>query len=224
MVHLLTMPPAFSLFAQEALDNPVFFFSVVITVVVSVTLHELGHGYAALSQGDDTPRVLGHMTLDPLKHMGLTSLIALVVIGFAWGAMPVNPSRFRSRHGDALVAFAGPAVNLLLAALGLTILGLWMRLGGPVEEGAALNLREFLFVFGMWNILLFLFNLLPIPPLDGSTVVASFVPPYARFIQNPDNQGVFFAAFIAILVFASPLWDAAETVAVTWMRVVGGLG
>ena len=91
--------------------------SKVVAVVISITLHELGHGAAALWQGDETPRLLGHMTLDPRAHMPPISWGLLLLVGIAYGLMPVNPSRFRSKHGDALVAFAGPAVNLILAAL-----------------------------------------------------------------------------------------------------------
>ena len=92
--------PAFleGTFLYMAKIDPFTYVSWVVTVVVSVVLHELGHGVAALRQGDDTPRTSGHMTLNPLVHMGGLSLFLLFVIGIAWGMMPVNPSRFRSRH------------------------------------------------------------------------------------------------------------------------------
>lgn len=202
-----------NLFVRHLTESPVFFFSVVLTVVVSVTLHELGHAYAAIAQGDDTPRVQGHLTLDPLKHMGPMSLIVLLVAGIAWGSTPVNPSRFRSRHGDALVSLAGPAVNLVLAVLGLTVLGLWMRFSPEASGTLAGNLRVFLFVFGEVNLVLCLLNLLPIPPLDGSNVVASFVPGVRRLMTDPNNQGVFFALFILIFFMAGHLWTAASEAA-----------
>lgn len=212
-----------NLFVGQLVENPVYFFSVVLTVVVSVTLHELGHAYAAIAQGDETPRIQGHLTLDPMKHMGPMSLLVLLLVGIAWGATPVNPSRFRSRHGDALVSLAGPAVNLVLAVLGLTVLGLWMRASPQVSGTFAANLRVFLFVFGTWNVLLCLFNLLPIPPLDGSSVVASFVPAARRLMADPNNQGVFFALFIAVFFAAPHLWRAADVAASTFGGWVGGM-
>ncbi|MFV1959536.1 MAG: site-2 protease family protein, partial [Planctomycetota bacterium] len=142
------------LLISQAFTDPVFFFSVIATVVASVTLHELGHAYAAIAQGDPTPRLAGRLTLDPLVHMGPTSLLVLVLVGIAWGQTPVDPTRFRSRYGDALVSFAGPLVNLVLAGLGLTALGLWLRSGGTADGPVAQNVQTFLFLFGMWNLVL----------------------------------------------------------------------
>ena len=218
------MPVAFleGLFISKIQSDPVVFFSVVFTVVVSITLHELGHGFAAISQGDDTPRVMGHMTWDPLVHMGGFSLVLLAVAGLAWGMMPVDPTRFRGRYGEAIVAAAGPAVNLVLAFLALTALGLWIRFGGVADGGAAENFQFFLQVFGVVNVVLFLLNLLPVPPLDGSTVLANFVPPYRRFIGNPDNQGIFLAAFVAVFLLAGGLFSAGARVASRWVEIVAG--
>ncbi len=210
------------LFFEEATKAPVFFFSVITTVIVSITLHELGHAYAAIAQGDDTPRLAGRLTLNPLAHMGIVSIVVLFVVGIAWGSTPVNPSRFRSRHGDALVSIAGPAVNLVLALLGLTALGLWIRFGGVAEEGPAKNFQIFLQLFGTWNIVLLLFNLLPLPPLDGSAVVASFVPPYRRLIRNPDNQGALFVVFLAIFFTAGSLFEAGYVAAGTYLHLLTG--
>ncbi len=113
------------MFIQSLLDpdQRLFYVSWVITVIFSITLHELAHGLMALRRGDHTPVELGHMTINPLVHMGPFSLAALFFLGIAWGAMPVNPSRLRGKYGEALVALAGPVTNLLLAFLGLTGLG-----------------------------------------------------------------------------------------------------
>jgi Zn-dependent protease len=208
-------------FLTTAWEEPVHFVSVIFTVVVSIVLHELAHGYAALAQGDDTPRRLGHITLDPLVHMGVFSIVVLLIAGIAWGQTPVDPTRFRGRFGEALVAVAGPAVNLVLALLGLTAFALWVRFaGGPAEGGLALNFQSFLLVFGVTNLVLCLFNLLPVPPLDGASVVADFVPPYRRFVRDPDNQGVFFALFVGVFVLAPRLFDVAYDVAGFWIRLI----
>ena len=177
-----------------------FFGCVVVTVVISIVLHELAHGWAAIWQGDDTPRLQGHMTADPMVHMGGMSLLMLVLVGFAFGAMPVNPQNFRSKYGDALVAAAGPAMNFLLALVSLTALGLWLRLGEPATEGIAENCQLFLTVFGFFNIVLGVFNLLPVPPLDGSAVLGNFVPAYRRWIDSLGNpMFLFFILFIALM-------------------------
>ncbi len=182
--------------------DPIFYFSVVFGVMLSIILHELGHGFAAIWQGDDTPRVLGRITLDPLVHMGPVSLVVLCLVGIAWGVMPVNPSRFRSKYGDALVAFAGPLVNLILAALALTILGIWYAMAGIATEGAAANLQQFLMILGFMNILLAVFNLLPLPPLDGATVLGNFLPGFRRAANNPANGPFFMGGFILVFFTA----------------------
>ncbi|MDJ0975438.1 MAG: site-2 protease family protein [Planctomycetota bacterium] len=210
------MTPVLALLIDSLQTNPVWFFSVVFGVMLSIVLHELGHGFAAIWQGDDTPRVLGHITLDPVKHMGFVSIVVLFVVGIAWGQMPVNPSRFRSKYGDALVAFAGPFVNLLLALVALTGLGIWRATAGQAAEGAGLNVQNFLWVLGYMNIALALFNLLPLPPLDGATVLGNLVPSFRRFAQEPNNGPIFLGGFILVFMTAGQFLfpfaaDAANT-------------
>jgi Zn-dependent protease len=187
----------------ELLDtNPVFYFTVVIAVLVSVVLHELGHGVAAIWQGDETPRLLGHMTWNPVVHMGYLGLLFLGLFGIAFGRMPVSPARFRGRNGRALVAFAGPAVNLLLALLGIGILAIWVAaVGEPTSLGAAVAF-DFFRILAIFNIILAAFNLLPIPPLDGATVLGDLVPRFRVFAANPKNQAVFMVAFILVFLTA----------------------
>lgn len=206
-------------FLTQAKEDPVYYVSWVVTVLVSVVLHELGHGFAALSQGDETPRETGHMTWSPLVHMGPVSLVLLFVIGLAWGQMPVNPARFKSRYGDAIVSFAGPAVNLVLALVGLTALGLWIRLAPQTLSEKGLT---FLWVFGSANLVLFLLNLIPVPPLDGSRALANLSPPYRRLTTDPNNQGVFLVAFIGIFLGARYLFDAAFWLSDRWISVLVG--
>src|SRR5262245_56622719 len=177
-------------------DEPRFYWSVIVTGIVSVTLHELGHVFAALREGDDTPRLLGHVTLNPVVHMGWLSIAALFFLGVAWGQTPVQPLNFRSRHGDAIVSWSGPAVNLVLAAIGLLVAGLCIRLGGPV--GAI----SFLRIFGMFNVFLFLLNMIPIPPFDGANVLASLSPGFAQLKRDPGAQTMFLVAFGVIFFFA----------------------
>jgi len=115
------------MFIEELGKNPAFFWGMVLVIIFSICFHELAHGLVAVWLGDDTPIEEGRLTLSPFVHMGLFSLICLLVAGIAWGAMPVNENRLRGRYGVALVAIAGPATNVLLAGLALGGLGLWMR-------------------------------------------------------------------------------------------------
>jgi Zn-dependent protease len=185
---------------QELTTDPLYYVMVIVAVMVSIVLHELAHGFAAMWQGDDTPLRTGHITLNPLVHMGGFSIVALCVCGIAWGQMPVNPVSFRSRYGDALVSVAGPLSNLLIAVIALTLGGLW-EVHSPVPESAlAANTQSLLWILGVYNIMLCLFNLFPIPPLDGSHILASFNEPYARFIDDPENQQVLMFGFIVAFV------------------------
>jgi len=183
----------FAAFFIENLFEPggqLFFVCVVLTVVISIVLHELAHGWAAIWQGDDTPRISGHMTADPLTHMGGMSLFALVLVGIAWGAMPVNPNRFRHKYGDALVSVAGPAMNIILALIGLSILAIWWRIDGMAQAGVAFNLQKFLEIFGIWNIVLAMFNMAPVPPLDGSKIIGNLIPAYQRILDRMPNPEI----------------------------------
>ncbi len=103
---------------ETLLTNPIFFLRTILIVVISITLHELAHGFVALSQGDDTPKRTGHLTLNPVVHMGWESIIFLCLAGIAWGQMPINPARFRHKKiSNILVSAAGPILNLCLGIL-----------------------------------------------------------------------------------------------------------
>ena len=176
------------------------FFAVVVVVTSNVVLHELAHGWMALRLGDRTPLELGHMTGNPLVHMGPWSLGALLVIGIAWGAMPVNPSRMRGRHAEAWVSGAGPMMNLLIALVTLTALGIWTSVAGLADHGFEQNLQRFLWIFGYFNLVLMVFNLAPIPPLDGSGILANLSPRYRHWMWDHEHltPAMFIGYFILI--------------------------
>lgn len=176
-------------------------------VVASICLHELGHGVVAIWRGDRTPIETGHMTLNPMVHMGPASLLVFAVAGFAWGMMPVNPSRFRGRYDDALVAAAGPAVNLVLAVVCTVAGALWIAAGGDwglIQPNPTLfaNMQMFFLLGAMLNTALMLFNLLPVPPLDGSRIVATFVPAYRRAMESPAFQQAAIIGFLVLFFVA----------------------
>lgn len=198
------MPTRYDLamFIEMAQTHPEIYVAIVTTVIISVTLHELAHGWVATWQGDDTPRVLGHLTPNPIVHMGVVSIVLAFLAGIAWGQMPVDPRKFRSRYGDAYVSFAGPAMNILLAIVGFTGLALWSKHLPSVEDIAPLqaNLVKALWYFGMINIALAIFNMIPVPPLDGSRIMANLNHGYARWLQeNAELSNFLFFGVFALV-------------------------
>ncbi|HJN62811.1 MAG TPA: site-2 protease family protein [Candidatus Paceibacterota bacterium] len=152
-----------------------FIFSIVI-LILSIALHEASHGYAANRLGDPTARLAGRLTLNPLKHLDLFGSVIIPFLTFITGGfifgwakpVPYNPYNLTDqRWGEAKVAFAGPASNLLLAL----IFGLAIR-SGLVSTALLTPVSLIVFV----NILLAIFNLIPIPPLDGSKILFSLLP------------------------------------------------
>lgn len=177
-------------------DDPQYYFMVVLSVIISVVLHELAHGWIAVRLGDDTPIHSGHMTGNPLVHMGPISLAFVFLTGLGWGAMPVDHTRLRGRYAGAQVALAGPAMNLFLAAIALAALSMWEFhhpvAGSPASESG----RTFLHVFGLWNVMLGMFNLAPVPPLDGSWILSDFCRPYREFLrEHEDKTWLMFAGY-----------------------------
>ncbi|MEQ9617302.1 MAG: site-2 protease family protein [Phycisphaerales bacterium] len=203
---------------------PALLVSQVVWVIGSICLHELAHGWAAIRHGDDTPIVTGHMTWSPLVHMGPWSLLMFAVVGIAWGLMPVNPSRMRGRHAEAVVALAGPAMNIALATLSIVLGGIWVSYGEFAGPALYENFRTF-FVAGVYlNLILAVFNLLPVPPLDGSRILAHYVPRYRNLIRDPRAQTVSLILFLIVFFNAGEyIWGPAIDAAVTSIEFVGDI-
>ena len=180
-------------------------------VIASITLHELAHGWAAIWEGDDTPRVRGHMTANPVVHMGAVSLVIFLILGIAWGLMPVNPYKFRhGRWGRILVSAAGPVMNLAIALVVLTILGF-------VWDSAAhdpTTIEIFLLTGGFLNLILFALNMLPVPPLDGSNILANLSPRVARWYSHPRAQ------MAGLLLFLALIWSNMFDAAFAWANYI----
>lgn len=212
------------MFIEQATANPQFYFAVILTVVVSIVIHELAHGWTAIRLGDDTPIVLNRMTPNPFVHMGGWSIAMLVLVGIAWGQMPVNTSRLRGRYGAALVAAAGPASNLVLALLAIVLMAGWIKfLPDTMDPNNHIssNLMVLLEVFARMNLVLMLLNLIPLPPLDGSRIVADFVPAYDRMINSPAAAGAMFAVFIFLFFIAGRvLFPTADFILMTVLRAL----
>ncbi len=138
--------------------------------LIAITLHELAHGYTAYKLGDNTAKERGRLTLNPIKHIDPIGLLALIVVHIGWAKpVPINPMNFKSRKsGTILVSIAGPLTNFMIAFIFAVLL--------KITYGLNIYL-SFFFQYGViLNIGLAVFNLLPLPPLDGSKIVASLLP------------------------------------------------
>lgn len=165
--------------------NPMWWFATAAIVLVALPIHEFAHAFAAVKLGDPTPRYQGRYTLNPLVHIDPIGALLIFMVGFGW-AKPVqwNPRNIRidPRWGSIVVSVAGPLSNLLLALLSLVLVRV-LYPTNPMELTALLNSNQvalwgfqFLGFFAQINVLLFVFNLLPIPPLDGSHVLFALLP------------------------------------------------
>ena len=181
------------MFFEYLFKDPIFYIRVVAVLIISISLHELGHGIAAISQGDDTPVVRGHMTMNPLVHMGVHSIFFLLLAGMAWGQMPVNPGKFRNpKWGNILVSAAGPLTNIALGMLAVVVI----NLAGYFSFSNLISI-QFFRIIAIFNFALCLFNLIPIPPLDGYHVASELVPEMKALGRSQIGLALFMILFIS---------------------------
>ncbi len=186
-------------------ESPVVLLAHIFWVIFAITLHELAHGWTAIRCGDRTPIESGHMTWNPVVHMGSTSLIMFALWGIAWGAMPINPANFRSRLDHAKVALAGPSMNLALYVLAIAIcIGIGL-VGKSLDHQTYHNLFMFFFVGAYLNMALMLFNLLPVPPLDGWRVATELWPGYGAVWRRGNAPTLAIVIFAVIFIFGGPM-------------------
>jgi Zn-dependent protease len=198
-------------------------FSIII-LVMSVVIHEVCHGYAALSQGDRTAQYEGRLSLNPIKHLDpigsilvplILSLIPPYVV-FGWAKpVPVNPYNFRNqRWGEVLVAAAGPASNFAIAL----VFGLIIRFGSSLSflPASFFSIAASLVII---NLMLTVFNLVPVPPLDGSKIFFGLLP--ARFYNV--RQWVEGHTIIIFLIFVFFLWQFVDPFIRILFRLITGL-
>ena len=170
-----------------------FFLELIIifpTVLVALTFHECAHGYIAYKLGDPTAKYMGRLTLNPIRHIDPIGAVCMLVAHFGWAKpVPIDITNFKHPKRDlALSAIAGPIANIILGVFGCFLFALVTNLlptyTSEYPNEFVLNLAkiliQFVFYFGWLNISLALFNLLPIPPLDGSKLLYAFLPPRAN--------------------------------------------
>lgn len=151
------------------------FLLILIALVISLSFHEFGHAYVAKGFGDDTAERAGRLTVNPLAHIDPMGLLMVMLIGFGYAKpVPTNPRNFTSRWADLLVSAAGPGMNLVVAVVTINIYVVGLKMGyiGLAEPGP-----RFFFVFlAQINLLLMIFNLIPLGALDGHYILPYFLP------------------------------------------------
>lgn len=142
-------------------------------LLFAISIHEYAHAQCADSMGDSTARYMGRLTFNPLAHLDPIGAILLVVAGFGWAkGVPINVNNFRNRREGVLkVSFAGPAANLFLCFVAAFLMAFLNRMG-MMSEG----IYRFLFWLQLYNVWFAFFNLIPVPPLDGSRIVSELLP------------------------------------------------
>ena len=177
---------------------------IAIFLLIAFPVHEFFHAYAAYRLGDGTAKLFGRLTLNPVVHFdplgGLLLIVSVLASGFVFGwakPTPVNPSNLRDRrNSEVVVALAGPASNLVMALIAAFVFRLLDATG--IGEQLPFLVTEVLFYFVLFNILLAIFNMIPIPPLDGSTLLWRFLPPQTVWQWRPVLTQY---GFIILLVF-----------------------
>jgi Zn-dependent protease len=154
------------------------FLLITLALVISLTFHEFGHAATAKLFGDDTAQKLGRLTLNPIAHIDPMGLLMVVLIGFGYAKpVPTDPRKFKSRWASLVVAAAGPVMNLLVACISINLYIVGLNAGWDLFAGDG---PKFFFTFlALINLLLMVFNLLPLGPLDGHYIMPYFLPAQA---------------------------------------------
>lgn len=178
----------------------------IISIVLSLSCHEFGHAYVAKLQGDRTAEAAGRLTLNPLAHVDVFGLLMVIMVGFGYAKpVPTDPRNFTSRYSTLWVAAAGPFMNLVLAFISANVL-YYLLSTGDLADGP----RLFLAILAQINLLLMLFNLLPIGPLDGHYILPYFLPKrlaYQYQVYNLKYGTMVLLGLIALSLLGVPIFS-----------------
>jgi Zn-dependent protease len=182
------------------LDDPATFILLAIPLLYSIIIHEVAHGWVAEKMGDPTARWLGRITLDPRPHIDPIGTLMLFLFGFGWAKpVPVNFNNLRDRKSEVFVAGAGITANMILAFISQLVLRL---LPSTVPH----SVNKTLYYMFVINIMLASFNLIPIPPLDGSRILSAFTSDRVRYsLARIEPYGFFIIVGLLYLGVLSPL-------------------
>lgn len=162
-------------------------------LLIAIVCHELAHGYTAYLLGDNTAKNAGRLSLNPIRHIDPMGLIVMLIFRFGWAkAVPINPQNFKHRKRDTfLVSIAGVVVNFILALISAFIIT-HVQIKNEI-------IFEIILITMWYNIMLGVFNLLPFPPLDGSKIVASFLPDKLEYFFYKYERYFYFILIILIM-------------------------
>ena len=192
-------------------NNPFAFILIAIPLMYAIIFHELAHGWVAYRMGDPTAKDLGRLSLNPLKHLDPVGTLMLFLFGFGWARpVPVDFSRIRDfRKGMILVSSAGIIANMILAFIALSFYNLM-----AFPESSITG--KLLFIFARINIILAAFNLIPLPPLDGSKILLGFAPKSVQaFLFSIERFGFFIIIGLLYLGVLDPVIDFLQGIILT---------
>ncbi len=204
-----------STFLTLLTQSPVAAIIFVVSIVLAITIHEFAHAWTADRLGDDTPRLMGRVTLNPLAHLDPIGSVAFILLGFGWGRPVIyNPMRLSHKIDELWIALAGPISNILLAIV-LNALAFATR-----QYNISFFNADVLSFAAQINVFLAAFNMLPIPPLDGSSIIAYFFPTYRSLMG-----GQIGLIILLLLIFSGILGSFTQPIihAFNQLATLGGI-
>lgn len=187
-------------------DTIIFIFAFLLAIMLSITIHEYAHGYVAYKQGDDTAKLSGRLTLNPIKHIDALGFLSLIIFGFGWAKpVPINPLKFKEyKKGILLTSVAGIVANIFLSFFSCGLYVLFFKLNLQISAGfwgVVINFAKVFFsLMTTINIALAIFNLIPIAPLDGFKLLCGFSKTRNKTLEFIERYGSFLLIGVLILL------------------------